>query len=148
MPIEPTSDGFRHRGHIEDLDEATCRRLLATADVARVVHLAADEPQLAIVNINVDGDDVVVRSTPGSRLATALATPGAPVLLEVDELHPATRSGWSVVARGRMHPVLDQVAVARLDRSMPPSWILGDLGGTWLRLTVEELTGRSIGGAV
>jgi nitroimidazol reductase NimA-like FMN-containing flavoprotein (pyridoxamine 5'-phosphate oxidase superfamily) len=142
-PSRPT-----HRGHVEALDEATCRRLLTEARIARVVHVVDDVPQISVVNIGMDGDDVVVRSSRGSRLATALATPGAPVLVEADALDPESRSGWSVVARGHMTPVLDQVVVARLDRTVPPSWILGDVGGTWLRLTVEELSGRAVGGAI
>lgn len=137
-----------HRGHIEELDERTSRERLRRVGTARVVHVVADEPQIAVVNIGMDGDDVVVRCTRGSRLATALATPGAPVLIQADELDPASRSGWSVVARGRMTPVLDQVETTRLDRTMPPSWILGDVGGTWLRLTVDEISGREVGGAV
>ena len=137
-----------HRGQVEELDPATCRRLLAGAQVGRVVHVVDGHPRISLVNVGLDGDDVVVRSTPGTRLSTALTTPLTTVLVEVDEVDPATRSGWSVIARGHMAPVLDQVTVAHLDRTMPPSWILGDSGGTWLRLTVESLTGRTVGGAV
>lgn len=147
-PDVATDTAPRHRGEVRTLDPASCRRLLATTDVARVVHVVDGHPRISLVNVGLDGEDLVVRSTPGSRLSTALATPLTTVLVEVDEVDPATRSGWSVVARGRMAPVLDQVTVARLDRSMPPSWILGDSGGTWLRLIVESLTGRAVGGAV
>ena len=138
----------RHKGQVEELDPATCRELLGSVDTARVVHVVDDQPSIALVNIALDGDDIVVRSTAGSRLATALSSPHSAVLVQADRVDPATRSGWSVVARGRMAAVMDQVTVARLDRTHPPSWILGDSGGTWLRLTVEELTGRAVGGAV
>ncbi len=138
----------RHRGQVEELDPATCRELLASAQTARVVHVVEDRPQIALVNIALDGDDVVVRSTAGSRLSTALSSPESAVLVQADEVDASTRSGWSVVARGRMTPVLDQVTAARLDRTIAPSWILGDSGGTWLRLTVEELTGRAVSGAI
>lgn len=141
-----TSPDTPPRGPVVELDEATCRERLATATVARVVHVVEDEPHVSLVNAALDGDAIVVRSLPGTRLATALNRPGAPVLVEADEVDPATRSGWSVVARGRMEPVLDTVEVARLDRTMPPSWTLGDHGGTWLRLHVDELTGREVGG--
>lgn len=138
-----TPDGTpRHR--VTELDEATCRERLATAQLARIVHAVDDEPRLSLVNVALDGDALVVRSLPGTRLATALARPGTSVLVEADALDPATRTGWSVVARGRMDPVLDTVEVARLDRTMPASWALGDHGGTWLRLQIEELTGREV----
>ena len=42
----------------------------------------------------------------------------------------------------RMSAVLDQVTVAHLDRTARPSWILGDSGGTWLRVDVDENTIR------
>lgn len=149
MALDATSaTAPTHRGQVEELDADTCRRLLAGAQVGRVVHVVDGHPRISLVNIGVDGDDVVVRSTPGTRLSTALTTPLTSVLVEVDDVDPATRSGWSVVARGRMAPVLDQVTATRLDRTMPPSWILGDSGGTWLRLTIESLTGRTVGGAV
>lgn len=148
MTPETTPPEVHHRGRVEELDPPTCRALLGSVPVARVVHVVAGEPQIALVNIALDGVDVVVRSTGGSRLRAALATPGAAVLLEADAVDPMTRSGWSVVARGRMAPVLDQVTVARLDRTAAPSWILGDSGGTWLRLAVDEITGRRVGGAV
>jgi uncharacterized protein len=138
-----TPDESPRRG-VTELDEATCLERLGTAAVARIVHAVDDEPHLSLVNVALDGDALVVRSLPGSRLAAALARPGTPVLVEADALDPATRSGWSVVARGRMDPVLDTVEVARLDRTMPPSWALGDHGGTWLRLQIEELTGREL----
>ena len=115
-----TSPDTPPRGPVVELDEATCRERLATATVARVVHVVEDEPHVSLVNAALDGDAIVVRSLPGTRLATALNRPGAPVLVEADEVDPATRSGWSVVARGRMEPVLDTVEVARLDRAMPP----------------------------
>lgn len=135
----------RTRGELQELDEATCWELLATADAGRIVHMVADRPHIAVVNIAVDEDSVVVRCTPGSRLETALSQPGAPVLVQADHLDPATRSGWSVVARGRMSAVLDQVRVAHLDRTARPSWVLGDSGGTWLRLQVDEISGRRVG---
>lgn len=148
MSTDTTRPPPRHRGQVEELDATTCRTLLASVPVARVVHVVAGEPQVALVNIAVDGDDVVVRSTRGGRLQTALAAPGTSVLVEADAVDPTTRSGWSVVARGRMAPVLDQVTAARLDRIAAPSWILGDSGGTWLRLSVDELSGRRVGGAI
>lgn len=148
MTTESSHPPAHHRGEVKELDAATCRGLLGTVPVARVVHVVAGEPQIALVNIAVDGDDLVVRSTRGSRLQAALTTPGTAVLVEADEVDASTRSGWSVVARCRMAAVLDQVTVARLDRSAPPSWILGDSGGTWLRLAVDELTGRRVAGAV
>lgn len=145
MAIHSSSAGGPgHRHVIHPIEPAECWDLLATTEVARVVHVVDDEPHIAIVNAGIDEGTIVVRSTAGSRLATALARPDSPVLLEADHLDPATRAGWSVVVRGRMHPVLERVQTARLDRTQPASWLLGDTGGTWLRLTVDELSGRRV----
>lgn len=145
MADTPDTSAPRTRGELQEIDDATCWELLETADAGRVVHMVADRPHIAVVNIAVDDGSVVVRCSPGSRLATALSQPGAPVLVQADHLDAATRSGWSVVARGRMTAVLDQVTVAHLDRTAQPSWILGDSGGTWLRLEVDEISGRRVG---
>ncbi len=147
-PADTAPTAPYHRGEVEELDPSTCWELLRAGQVARVVHVVGGHPRISLVNYGLDGDDVVVRSSEGTRLHLALTAPTTAVLVEVDEVDPATRSGWSVVARGRMAPVLDRVTVARLDRTMPASWVLGDSGGTWLRLTVESLSGRRVGGAV
>lgn len=140
----PQSRVASHRHIIEPIEPSECWELLATVETARVVHVVEDQPQIAVVNAGVDGDTIVVRCTAGSRLATALARPDAPVLFETDVLDATARTGWSVVARGHMNPVLDRVETARLDRTQPPSWLLGDTGGTWLRLHVEEISGRRV----
>ncbi len=89
---------------------------------------------------------MLVRSSRGSRLHAALARPGVEVAIEVDQVDERTRTGWSVVAHGTMTPVTNLVETARLDRTHPASWLLGDHGGTWLRLHVTELSGRRLHG--
>ncbi len=112
--------------------------------MVRVVHVVDDQPYISVVNATLDDRTIVVRCSTGSRLATALARPDSPVLVEADHLDAETRTGWSVVVRGRMQAVLDGVETAHLDRTQPPSWLLGDTGGTWLRLTADEVTGRRV----
>ncbi len=133
-----------HRHVIDPIEPAECWELLATVEVARLVHVVDDQPHITVVNATVDDGTIVVRCTPGSRLATALARPDSPVLVEADHLDAASRTGWSVVVRGRMQAVLDRVETARLDRTQPPSWLLGDTGGTWLRLSADEISGRRV----
>lgn len=145
MAIHTSSaSGVGHRHVIDPLEPAECWELLATTDVVRVVHIVDDQPYIAVVNATVDNGTIVVRCTAGSRLATALARPDSPVLVEADHLDADSRTGASVVVRGRMQAVLDRVETARLDRTQPASWLLGDTGGTWLRLTVDEISGRRV----
>lgn len=144
MAIHTSSGGVGHRHVIDPLEPAECWELLATVEVARVVHVVDDQPHVTVVNATVDDGTIVVRAMTGSRLATALSRPDSPILVEADHLDADSRTGWSVVVRGRMQAVLDRVETARLDRTQPPSWLLGDTGGTWLRLTADEISGRRV----
>lgn len=129
---------------IEVLPIETCWALLRAATVARVVHVLDGRPHVSVVNLVVEDDDVLVRSSRGSRLHAALAQPGAEVAIEVDQIDEQARTGWSVVAHGVMSPITNLVETARLDRTHPPSWLLGDHGGTWLRVHVSEMSGRRL----
>lgn len=134
----------RRRSVIEPLSPGESWERLRTASIARVAHLTDGRPHVSIVNITVEGEDILVRSMSGSRLAAALARPGTDVAVEVDDVDSASRGGWSVIVHGTMEPVLDQVEAARLDRVNPPSWLLGDHAGTWLRLHATALSGRQV----
>ncbi len=129
---------------IEALPTEVCWARLRAATVARVAHVLDGRPHVSVVNLAVEDGDVLVRSSRGSRLHAALARPGTEVAIEVDQLDEQTRTGWSVVARGTMSPVTDLVETARLDRTHPASWLLGDHGGTWLRLHVTDVSGRRL----
>lgn len=139
-----TASTHRTRTVLERLETTDCWAHLRMARVARVAHVIDGQPHISVVNVTVEGEDVLVRSTRGSRLSAALARPGAQVALQVEEIDDEGHAGWSVVAHGTMAPVLDTVETARLDRTHPPSWLLGDHGGTWLRLHVATIAGRRL----
>lgn len=139
-----SSDASRHRHRLVEMDTSTCWDHLRDAEVGRVVRVVDGAPTLAVVNIGVDEDAVVLRSRRGGRLAATLAHPGVPALVEADGLDGQARTGWSVVAHGTLVPVLDEVQASRLHRAYPASWLLGDHEGVWLRLTVTEVTGRRL----
>lgn len=139
-----TTSAHPTRAVLEPLAAEDCWARLRTAAVARVAHVTDGQPHISVVNVTVEGDDVLVRSTRGSRVSAALARPGARVALQVEAIDEDAHGGWSVVAHGTMTPVLDTVETARLDRIHPPSWLLGDHGGTWLRLHVATIAGRHL----
>lgn len=139
-----TTSTHRSRAVLDHLEPGDCWSLLRTARVAHVAHVTDGQPHVSVVNVTVEGEDVLVRSTRGSRLSAALARPGAPVALQVEDIDEDAHVGWSVVAHGTMAPVLDVVETARLDRTHPPSWLLGDHGGIWLRLHVATIAGREL----
>ena len=96
------------------------------------------------MSIGIDDGAVVMRSTTGTRLSATLASPGVPAVLEVDDLDARAGTGWSVVARGTLTPVLGLIEATHLDRTQAPSWLLGDTEGTWVRFEIARMTGREL----
>ena len=116
-------------------------RLLATAPVGRVGFMADDEVAVLPVRFLVDGQDVVFRTYLGSKLSTMEV--GHYACFEVDSYDAATRTGWSVVARGLVEKE-SEASCARLDAPEVESW-----GGTaqeriWMRIRPTSMSGRRI----
>ena len=114
-------------------------RLLATAAIGRVGFMADDEVAVLPVRFLVDGQDVVFRTYVGSKLSKIEV--GHYVCFEVDSYDAATRTGWSVVARGLVEKE-SEAACVRLDAPGVKSW-----GGTaqerlWMRIRPTSITGR------
>ena len=136
-----TADSPRGAAELFALDESTCAGLLRTHQVGRLV-TAGEDPQIVPVNyVAVDGAIVfhVAAGPHADRLV------GERAAFEVDVLDEATRSGWSVVAHGR-------ISTRRLGDpgdSWPPvnSWAPGD-HDCRLTLVIDTMTGRLVRGPV
>lgn len=124
------------------MDRAECLALLEAEDVGRLALVQGNVPAIFPVNYVVDGEDIVVRTAPGTKVDHGA---GVPAAFEIDHLDRGERRGWSVVATGRLE-VLDprDPGWARL-RALPVKpWAGGDREVV-LRLVVGTLTGRLIG---
>ena len=88
------------------------------------------------VNFTANGSDVVVRTTAHSEAARECDD--SRVAFEVDEVDAATRSGWSVLMRGRAH-----LESGPTDDEGPDVWAPGPRS-LRLRIEVTEVTGRRI----
>ena len=100
-----------HAG-LETLSFATCLHLLASVPVGRVGFLADGEVQILPVNHLVDGQDVVFRTTHGSKLSAAQGQRS--MTFEADDYDERTHSGWSVVVNGRAEPIDEDAELERL----------------------------------
>lgn len=80
------------------LDVQQCWGLLARDTVGRIGYVRGDRPVIVPVNYVISGNDVLLRTDPGSALA--LAVDGHVVALEVDRIDRATHVGWSVLVQG------------------------------------------------
>ena len=74
-----------NRSGFEVLDRRECLRLLAGEDVGRVGVVEAGSPLVLPVNFGMDGDIIVFRTGPGTKLSEAR---GHPACFEVDHFDP------------------------------------------------------------
>ena len=129
-----------HAG-MEVLDSTECLRLLGSVPVGRIAYVADGAPQIFPVTFRLVEDRIVFRSTVGSKLDSAEM--GRHVAFEVDGWDPATRSGWSVVARGTLFDVTDAERIAALQTAGLEPW-LDARAMRWIEVRVQELSGRRL----
>jgi len=120
------------------LDRATCLTLLRAQHVGRLV-LTSGEPAVLPVNYVLASGAITFRTAVGSP-----ADVGAdrPVMFEVDMFDERTRSGWSVVVRGRLMAVSTDEPTPQVD-----TWAPGERDRP-MAVSVDVVTGRLLRGAV
>ncbi|HZC51533.1 MAG TPA: pyridoxamine 5'-phosphate oxidase family protein [Mycobacterium sp.] len=126
-----------------ELGERECRALLVGQQIGRLAITADLFPLIFVVNHGLDGDDVVIRTHPGTLLDNVRQTR---VSFEVDEIDYTRRCGWSVLLRAIAERVdrAEQPRVMQRMRDHPVEpWAPGE-HGHWVRLTPLLITGRRI----
>lgn len=130
------------RNGLEILERDECLRLLAgSSGVGRIGLTSGALPVILPVNFALDGDDVVLRTRPGTMLAAA--TNGVVVAFEVDETDAAHGTGWSVLARGVARAVPCGEETNRLDPLPLPRWAAGE-DAHYVRISTEIISGRRL----
>ena len=131
------------RTGLEVIDPDECRRLLATDEVGRLAIVDGGTPAIFPVNYVLDGEAVVFRTAPGTKLSSG---PRRPVAFEVDAFDRATRTGWSVIVTGRLEEVtaFDADTLARVSALPVEPWAGGDKPH-WMRVVPSRVSGRRIG---
>ena len=124
------------------LDEVEALALAATMPVGRIVHARGERMFAAPVNVLLEQRDVLFRTAPGTELLTA-AQANASAAFEVDDVVDWSRSGWSVLIRGRLSEVTDAATVGRVLSSGLRPWAAGNREHV-LRLVGQEVTGRRL----
>jgi nitroimidazol reductase NimA-like FMN-containing flavoprotein (pyridoxamine 5'-phosphate oxidase superfamily) len=131
------------RAALTEIPVDECYRLLRTQQVGRLGVNAEHHPLIFPVNYGMDGETIVIRTSPGTKLTAASH---ANVTFEVDEIDQRERSGWSVLVRGLAEEVTDAHApdlVRRTHAAGASPWAPGD-HGHWLRLIPQHVTGRRV----
>ncbi len=127
---------------LEILSDDECRLLLSEAAVGRLGFVERGGPVILPVNFTMDGRAVVFRTGEGSKLSAAMMQ--RPVCFEIDHWDSMAHTGWSVLAKGFADEVLDDDDIERLERLPVRPWSRPDVRGHWIRVIVEELSGRRI----
>ena len=125
----------------QELADVECHKLLAERHLGRLALTDPDEPVIFPVNYVLDEGAVVFRTDPGSKL-DAIAG-GARVAFEVDAVDEGSRTGWSVVVRGRAAEDSEPADLDRL-RGLPLyPWAPG-AKARYVRIRPVSVTGRRI----
>lgn len=122
---------------VRELGDAACKELLASHDVGRLAFVAEGYPVVLPVNYVYAEGRIWIRTDHGVKLDHA---PMSAVAVEIDELRPESRTGWSVLARG-----VARWATAE-DLQVQPHlrpWISGALPAL-IVVKVRHLSGRRI----
>jgi nitroimidazol reductase NimA-like FMN-containing flavoprotein (pyridoxamine 5'-phosphate oxidase superfamily) len=127
---------------LQTLTREECLTLLGHMSFGRVVYTEGALPSCTPVNYALDGAAIAFRTAPGSRLARATAD--AVVAFEVDDVHPTTRSGWSVLVTGVSQAVREPSAILRLEQLGLAPWIGADDRSHWVRITPTIVSGRRL----
>lgn len=119
-----------------------CIDRLRTARVGRLAFFDQGEPMILPVSHGMDGNAVVFRTAPGSKLL--IAENEMPVAFEADGIDADRRAGWSVVVRGTARTVEARADIARL--ALLGVWPWADMAerSHWIRISPKSVTGRVV----
>jgi len=131
-------------GALSRLSRTACLAELAAHDLGRLAYVRRDDvPDVVPVNYRLVGTDLLIVTGPGSKLLAGER--GAGMALEIDEIDPRSRTGWSVVAVGRA-TVMQPAERAALPAGCEPApWVRGPRRSL-LRLRIDHVDGRRLTG--
>jgi uncharacterized protein len=128
------------RNGLEILTKADCMNLLETVSIGRVAVSLGALPVILPVNFTMVDGDIVIRTTPGTKLDAA--TTNAVVAFEVDGFDPTDHDGWSVLVQGVAEEVTDPDEIRTLDRVTHAAW--SGATGRFVRIGTRILSGRRL----
>ncbi|MEX2556106.1 MAG: pyridoxamine 5'-phosphate oxidase family protein [Actinomycetota bacterium] len=129
---------------LEELTREQCLALLATVTVGRLGVSIQALPAILPVNFALAGDQIVIRTVPGTKLDAAIHQ--RVVAFEVDDHDPAGAWGWSVLICGQGSEITDPSELAEA-RALPlRAWAFRDgSADRFLRIETALVSGRSFG---
>jgi nitroimidazol reductase NimA-like FMN-containing flavoprotein (pyridoxamine 5'-phosphate oxidase superfamily) len=127
------------RNGLEVLPRDECLRLLGKGALGRVAVSTAALPTILPVNYRYDGCRILVRTGRGTKLDAA--TRNAVVAFEIDDVDPATRTGWSVVVTGVATELTDPAELAEVRSHPLERWAPGE-DDRVIAISTDVVSGR------
>lgn len=127
------------RNGLEVLGGDECLRMLETVCVGRLGLTSGALPTVLPVNYRMVGNQVVFRTSSGSKLAAAARN--AVVAFEADDLDPVSRTGWSVLVVGVAREVPEDGALA--EQADVDRWAPGH-GDRLVAVSTDVVSGRRL----
>jgi nitroimidazol reductase NimA-like FMN-containing flavoprotein (pyridoxamine 5'-phosphate oxidase superfamily) len=119
------------------LDRESCYVRLRSRDIGRMAVKLDDDLVILPVYYALLDDDIVFRTSPGTKLSAALLE--TKVAFEIDGGAP----GWSVLVRGRAEELRSPELRARARACLGYDWPAGD-HEQLVRIRAEQVTGRLV----
>ena len=129
------------RTGLEQLTREQCVRLLAGDEIGRLAIVVGGTAEIFPVNYRLDGETIVFRTDPGTKLDKG---PRSRATFEIDSFDRSTRTGWSVIAYGRLEEVtrFDNRTLERARALDVEPW--AGAKQHWMRLVPDRFSGRSV----
>jgi nitroimidazol reductase NimA-like FMN-containing flavoprotein (pyridoxamine 5'-phosphate oxidase superfamily) len=121
------------------LGTETCWELLRANEVGRLAVSITNHPDIFPINYVVDGEMIVFRTAPGTKLAAAVL--GTAVAFEIDGYDPDAGDAWSVVVKGSAEQIEGWLDKDRAERLPLFPWNASPKF-EFVRILAEEMTGR------
>ena len=129
------------RNGLEILGREECMLLLSNARYGRVGVSVDALPVVLPVNFALDDEEIVIQTSPGTKLHAALA--GAVVAFEADRVDIRYHTGWSVLVQGRSR-MLGEHEAERARRLPLRPWSEGARQGSYVAIAPDVVTGRRL----
>jgi uncharacterized protein len=126
---------------VEDLDQATCRRLIGTVPFGRIASTHRGLPKIVPVHCTVRGNEIIIGTIQAHN--SVRVQPGDVVAFEADTYDPASCEGWSVGVVGPCRVIADDGEIGELDALAFTPWLSGD-GGHYIGLSLDMISGRAL----
>lgn len=140
-PATPSTSGragvTEDRPDVVELDRSECLALVGSLSIGRLALTRRGAAPLVVpVNYVLDGEVIVFRTDPGTKLARLS---GARVSFQVDLVDPFHHTGWSVLVCG----VAREASSASTSHLELESWA-GGPKRHWIHVEPESVSGRRI----